>query len=448
MNIKYCFCIIACVLFISCSEQDMTVFFADSYLYSLEASNTNVETDPLKKELSVQITSNVSWEAKTTDSWITINNSSGLGTDKLLFNVTANLNKEDRIGYIKIYHNGYFKKDLKIIQKASTLSTDSDILTIGPQGGVVNLKVICSGEWRIENSCDWITTSLTKGLKDSYISITINKHPSTKERFSSIIITDQAGNKREIVMAQNGCQLELKEKEVFLLKSGKQKIIEFTSNWELEIIGTENTWLKTSISNNKITFESDDNLSGNRRWMETFVRFKDFNNNIDTLFVNQGCYEEPQICEIWEKYGSGIIMGGEKYAISNLGGDGTPESLGRSFTYDGVYSEEELNAIKELKSQIIPNRYNVAKLLIGEGWTIPTSMLFYQREFYYEQINGIDCVGFGNFDGHIVYLPYGSYWSNEFYKANVVEAGTLGPYFRSYSFYNNTPLRIRVCPDN
>ena len=65
-----------------------------------------------------------------------------------------------------------------------------------------------------------------------------------------------------------------------------------------------------------------------------------------------------------------------------------------------------------------------------------------------EQINGIDCVGFGNFDGHIVYLPYGSYWSNEFYKANVVEAGTLGPYFRSYSSYNDTPLRIRVCPDN
>lgn len=438
---KY-FYILSFVLFASCTDQDLQGYYADSFLYSLETSNADIVTDPLEKELSIQITSNVAWTAETSDSWILLKKTMGEGNETIPIGIKDNLNNSDRIGTIKLFQNGKFKKSIKIVQKASTLSLSSDSIKIGPKGGIIGVNVVCNGKWQVENRNSWISTSALSGEKNGTLELTIAEHPSTDGRLTSLLVYDQAGNKKELVFVQDGCKLEFNKKEVFLLKTGTSISIDYVSNWDVDIIVPNNNWLNTTITNSKMSFEANNNQTGDRRWIEVIVQYKKINKNIDTIFVNQGFIDEPEYVQINET----------KFATCNLGA-ASPEETGLMYSYADTFVGEDLwptwvelspGVYTSYHPNIAGTKHDIVCLTIGGNWKLdsdshPDFYNLIQWDFVRTTQNGVPGWLFEN----KLFIPNGDYYGK--YYADGCTCGTQ--YWASHFYYTSWKMMVRPILD-
>jgi hypothetical protein len=131
---------------------------SDKWLYIISDS-VKVVWDAVKS--SFYTSANVSWQATTTASWITITNTSGLSSVTVNLTLTPNPDTIKRIGWIKVNNVIGFKDSVKIVQAAKpkdaplpgAISENAvgldcypnpveSILTIGNAGSVSQIQII------------------------------------------------------------------------------------------------------------------------------------------------------------------------------------------------------------------------------------------------------------------------------------------------------------------
>ena len=144
------------------------------------------------KELGV--TANVSWSAKSSVSWVTLNKRSGTGNGKIVFNVAENTGLSERTGKITVSGGGK-TATCTIRQKAkkAVLEVPAEGRTFG-SGGQSNkeCKVTANVEWEATPSESWIKLAKASGKGNGTIVYNVAKNPGAKR---TAVITVKGGGK-------------------------------------------------------------------------------------------------------------------------------------------------------------------------------------------------------------------------------------------------------------
>ena len=134
----------------------------------------------------------LSWTAsRGSYSWITLNKTSGTGSDTLTYSVAANTGTSARTGYITISYSGG-SKTFTVTQSGSGSSGGSiaptSISAISASGGsqVFNIADSSNVGWSLSKSGNWIALSRTSGTGSTSVTATFSANSGTSSRSGSI----------------------------------------------------------------------------------------------------------------------------------------------------------------------------------------------------------------------------------------------------------------------
>ena len=190
--------LIISIIFVSCSDQDLSDYFADNILYKLNLSSENINVGPIDETHSVKITTNTEWSAQTSDDWIVLDSNRGNTNSDLTFTTKANPMTQERTGTIGIYCFGKHKKDITICQGKVSLGVSSESLSFTSHCAEQSLSFQTEGTWTVATTSDWIKPSQKEGFGNCSISIMVDELMSVKDRNGYIVIKDQSSQEKRL----------------------------------------------------------------------------------------------------------------------------------------------------------------------------------------------------------------------------------------------------------
>ena len=112
-----------------------------------------------------------SWTAAVSDAWITLHATSGAAGDSVAYTVGANIDVEDRVGYVYVAGHTH-----TVTQKGLGATVDKTNVVVerdGDTGTVTVSPTDTRSSWRARPNCDWISVSPTSGTGPSTVTYRI-----------------------------------------------------------------------------------------------------------------------------------------------------------------------------------------------------------------------------------------------------------------------------------
>lgn len=365
---------------VSCSEQDLSDYFADNILYNLNLSSENISVGPIDESHTVKITTNTEWSAQTSDDWIVLENTSGSTNSDLSFKIKANPLAQERKGAIGIYCFGRHKKDIIICQGKVSLGVSTESLSFTSRCAEQSISFQTEGSWTVVTNSDWIKLSQEEGYGDCSISIMVDELMSAKDRNGYVIIKDQSSQEKKISINQKGKYLSIDKNYLSFLASGDNiESINFDTDGTIEY--TYNPWLICYVNNsNSISIRASENTSGLTKNGTLYISLRDVSDfEPITIHVHQASIKTSA-----QKVDLGLSV---KWASFNIGSTNEDEIGGHYLYGEGPDTNFKWFDIPyENKNHNLPNcvtgtMYDTANAYWGGSWRMPT------REEWNELIN-------------------------------------------------------------
>ena len=164
---------------------------------SILVSPAALEVEAAGGTVSVDITSNSPWTVSVPadGSWAAPDATSGEGSKKVTFTVAPNENFEARA--VDVTFTAQDKKaTVKISQKAPapTLSVSPATLSVGDEGGVLEIDVTSNAPWTVTAAEDWITADPASGQGDAKVTLTVAPSYVRTGRSAVITVKETVGN--------------------------------------------------------------------------------------------------------------------------------------------------------------------------------------------------------------------------------------------------------------
>ncbi len=153
----------------------------------IDISCDNVLTKSTPTTVSLSLTYNDDWEAKSEVSWMTVTPSNGTGNAELSVAVSDNPSIYGRQGNIN-FSTSVETKVLSFTQPGRTLTVDCTELSFNPVGGSSNILVTTDGKFKADSSVDWISLSVENNVV--YVTIAANTTDNKREGKIIISLTD------------------------------------------------------------------------------------------------------------------------------------------------------------------------------------------------------------------------------------------------------------------
>ena len=176
---------------------------------TISVSTSSIEVGPESSTQNVNITSNIPWTAKTSDSWITLSKSSGYaGTTILTINIGANTLASSRSGYVEIYNTECnVSKRVNITQTAfcPELKVSHDTLNVEADAITKIITIESNISWSASVSDNWISLSKSSSsVGNDAIILTIEQNTTSIARTGYVEISNSEYNiSRRINIQQN-----------------------------------------------------------------------------------------------------------------------------------------------------------------------------------------------------------------------------------------------------
>ena len=144
---------------------------------------------------TLHLTSNTTWQLQVS-SWITLVTSSGEGDATFDIVVDNNSGTDERIGYVKAYHNGQVLGTMVIVQegKVSILETDITELSVRPEGGSFEIQVTSNQSWKVEPDVNWIFCDPRDGFGNKILTVKVDAMPGSRPRTGHIKLSGETGD--------------------------------------------------------------------------------------------------------------------------------------------------------------------------------------------------------------------------------------------------------------
>ena len=152
-------------------------------LFGVTPESIDVGIDKTTKDITIN--SNISWSAKTSDSWFILSKYSGnAGYSKITVTIAKNTTSDTRTGHIEIYNHDYnLTKSVTITQEAATISVNSSSIKVGPEAITRNVTVTSDIDWTAKPSANWIILSKNSGSAGTTtLTVNVGANTSTSSR--------------------------------------------------------------------------------------------------------------------------------------------------------------------------------------------------------------------------------------------------------------------------
>lgn len=168
-----------------------------------EVDNTMLEFGVKASVQTINITAELPWQSRISDSWISTNISRGNGNAEVSVSVTETQSYEERYGTID-----YSVVDnivtVNIHQLAKYFVVADHSLSFSPKGGITKFSFYTNDSWRIEleDGADWFTLSETRGEGNGEIVISVSENLTISGRQSTFTL-HKSGQSIQFVVKQN-----------------------------------------------------------------------------------------------------------------------------------------------------------------------------------------------------------------------------------------------------
>ncbi len=149
------------------------------------------------QEAELRITANCNWTISFTESWLTVNPSSGNGTETVKVIAGKNSTGGERIAILTVRGGSAPAKTVVVSQPkgtdepvAKTLSTNTPSLSFEAKGEQKSFAISSNTNWEISKP-EWCTLSVTSGTGDATISVTATENKEREQRTGNIVITGE-----------------------------------------------------------------------------------------------------------------------------------------------------------------------------------------------------------------------------------------------------------------
>lgn len=156
----------------------------------IAASETTLTFENTASKYSATISSDVSWTATTTKSWISVTPASGkAGTTNVEIEVAPNTAVSSRSGYVDIYTGSNYRTCIEISQKGNYIEcVDAEVLEFSSAAESKTLTINSNTDWTITGKPNWVSLSDFLGTGNKAITVTSTENPNTDTRTGTITI--------------------------------------------------------------------------------------------------------------------------------------------------------------------------------------------------------------------------------------------------------------------
>ena len=242
----------------------------------------------------LSITSEASWYATVSASWIQITPESGTaGTTEVIIDVAPNVNVATRKGYVSFRCSNVAELlTMEIEQTGLFLEIDTEELLFDALECVKELHVNSNAEWVITSAPKWVAPSISKGSGNATISIRTEENPSTYERTGFLVLESPGLSlSAKIKLVQKG--------KTFALGTDVLEFSDKASTNTVDVI-TDGTWVTqcdadwitlsphSASGNSTLSVSVTENIDESERL--AIVRMTVSDKSIELLILQQGKY--------------------------------------------------------------------------------------------------------------------------------------------------------------
>jgi streptogramin lyase len=197
---------------------------------------------------SFDITSNITWNAISNQSWLTLSGTSGSGNGSITATAAFNPTETTRSAVITVSGSGVTSKTITVTQAATLLTVSQTELGIAVSDNSTASFIIASNiGWTVISDKSWLTLSAASGTNDG--SITITGSANTNEITRSAIVTVSGnGISKTVTVTQTATTLTVSQTALEIAVSNNSTgSFTITSNVGWTIV-SDKTWLSLSAA--------------------------------------------------------------------------------------------------------------------------------------------------------------------------------------------------------
>jgi formylglycine-generating enzyme required for sulfatase activity len=219
----------------------------------------------------VEVDSNVKWNVKCSETWVTLSKSETSFEVKVAENITESV----RNASIMVY-GGNVTEYVTITQQANGISCSVDKLEFSQNGGTLDFAINSATSWTTKSSNSWIHVSPEKGTAgQNTLSVTVDRNELSTERYGFVYLQVNSKTIAQVSIVQNGVYLNTDVSSLSFSPRTESKSLSLSCNvnWS---ISSSASWIHISDKNGTgdciVTVSVDENISDEERSGELIIQ--------------------------------------------------------------------------------------------------------------------------------------------------------------------------------
>lgn len=211
------------------------------------------------------ITTDGSWAATSSESWLTLSPSSGKGTTEVTATAAENTTEDLREATITV-KVGETEQTIFVSQKAHYLTlTPTQFDALPSTGGSHALTIGSDDSWKATTNASWITLNPESGTGDIVVTATAADNPSINTRKDTVSISTSYLTPVKAVILQNARYLTVNTESIdFFYRGGESDPVEVTTDGSYTVT-TPDSWLTIKENGKTFTVTASENTTDKER---------------------------------------------------------------------------------------------------------------------------------------------------------------------------------------
>ena len=174
----------------------------------LTVSPGNISPTNAAGNTSIAVSSNVSWTASESVSWLTISGGSGSNNGSFTINHTANTSTSPRTATVTVSGAGVSNQTITVTQAGATVT---NFLTVSPSSisptssaGNTSIAVSSNVSWTASESISWLTISGGSGSNNGLFTINHTANNNAGSRTATVTVSGSGVSNQTVTVTQAG----------------------------------------------------------------------------------------------------------------------------------------------------------------------------------------------------------------------------------------------------
>ena len=211
------------------------------------------------------VTTDGSWTASSSESWLTLAPASGKGTAEVTATAAENTTDGVREAAITV-KVGETEQTILVSQKAHYLTlTPTQLDALPSTGGSHELTIGTDDSWKATTKASWITLDPKSGTGDIVVTATVADNPSINSRRETVNITPSYATAVKAVILQDARYLTVNTHDIyFFYRGGESDPVKVTTDGTYSVT-TSDSWLTIRQNGNTFTVIATENTAAEKR---------------------------------------------------------------------------------------------------------------------------------------------------------------------------------------